>query len=107
MYTREYEKEAAHPGGMGTGFAQEKADLIKAARGGDRVKTFLESVGADTRTLDTGLQSDRADGNAHSRNTEDRGLFRGHEGDREAHRGKDKERDAGRKRSRSNSAGGW
>jgi hypothetical protein len=107
MYTREYEKEAAQSGGMGKGFEQEKADLIKAARGGDRVKTFLESVGADTGMLDAGLESDRTDGNAHSRNAEDRGLGRGHEGDREAHRGKDKDRDAGRKRSRSNSAGGW
>ena len=105
--TRESEKDAAKPAGTGTVFEQEKADLIRAARGGDRVKTFLEGMGANTGTLDAGLESDRTDDVARSRNTEDRALSRGHEGDRDTHRGKDRDREADRKRSRSNSGGGW
>lgn len=107
MYTREYEKEAAQPDGAGAGFEQEKADLIRAARGGDRVKTFLESVVTNTDTLDADLGSDRASGIGLERNEEDRGLGRRQEDNRDAHRDKDKDGDTGRKRSRSNSAGGW
>lgn len=109
MYTREYEKEAVQPGGADAGFEQEKADLIRAARSGDRVKTFLDSVVTKTGIFDADLGSDKASGIALERNAEDRGLGLGrrHEDHRDAHRGKDKDRDTGRKRSRSNSASGW
>lgn len=105
MYSREYEKDAAQLGDTGTGFEQEKADLIRAARGGDRVKTFLESV--DTRSLHAGPGSAKVGGVAHSRSAEDEDPGRAHERGGGACRGEEEGKDAGRKRSRSNSASGW
>lgn len=65
-YEREYEKESVSNGtsGQDTGtrssssFASEKAELIRAAMGGDRVKQFLDSV--EDSTLDLTVESARA-----------------------------------------------
>ena len=67
-YEREYEKEPGSNGMSGpesntrssssssSAFASEKAELIRAAMGGDRVKQFLDSV--EDSTLDLNAESE-------------------------------------------------
>ena len=105
-YEREYEKESASNGtsGQDTGtrsssaFASEKAELIRAAMGGDRVKQFLGSV--KDSTLDLNVESAGAPvgrnraGGVESETAHDRGVEEGLD-DIQRERGKAKDASQG------------